>query len=83
MDLAVSSSNTQVWTREVVESPSLEVYKKHVDVILGSMVSGHAGGKLAVVLDLRGLFQTFMILQFYVMQISIFQVAKLEKTHDS
>ena len=39
--------------REVVQSPSLEVFKSCVDV-----VSGHGGGGLAVGLDdLRGFFQ--------------------------
>lgn len=29
---------------EVVESPSLEIFKKRVNVILRDMVSGHGGG---------------------------------------
>ena len=30
--------------RKVVESPPLEVFKKHGDVALTDMVSGHGGG---------------------------------------
>ena len=30
--------------RKVVESPLLEVFKKHGDVALTDMVSGHGGG---------------------------------------
>ena len=30
--------------RKVVQSPSLEVIKSHVDVALRDMVSGHGGG---------------------------------------
>jgi len=42
--------------REVVESPSLEVFE-HVDVALRDMVSGHGGDALGVGLDdLRDLF---------------------------
>jgi len=37
--------------REVVESPSLKVLKKRVDVALRDMVSGHAGNVLPVGLD--------------------------------
>jgi len=44
--------------REVVESPSLEVFKKRVDVALQDMVNRHGGDGLMVGLDdLRGLFQ--------------------------
>ena len=44
--------------KEVVESPSLEVLKKRVDVALRDMVSGHGGYVLMVGLDdLSGLFQ--------------------------
>ena len=43
--------------REVVESLSLEVFKKHGDVSLRDTVSGHAGDGFMVGLDdLRGLF---------------------------
>ena len=44
--------------REVVQSPSLEVFKNRVDVALRDVVSGHGGGGLTVGLDdLRGLSQ--------------------------
>ena len=44
--------------REVAESPSLEVFKNHVDVALRDAGSGHGGGELMVGLgDLRGLLQ--------------------------
>jgi len=44
--------------REVVESPSVEVFKKRVGVALRAVVSGHVGDGLAVGLDvLSGLFQ--------------------------
>ena len=44
--------------REVVESPSLEVFKNRVDVALGDTVSGHGGDGLTAQLnDLRGLLQ--------------------------
>lgn len=42
--------------REVVESPSPEVLREHVDVALRNVVSGHGGDALTVGLDdLRGL----------------------------
>ena len=45
--------------REVVQSPSLEVFKKHVDVALRARVSRRGGDRLQVELkDLRGLFQS-------------------------
>ena len=45
-------------TREVVESPSLEVFKKRGDVALRDVVSGHSGDGLMFGLDgLSGLFQ--------------------------
>ena len=37
--------------REAMESPSLEVLKKHIDVAVRGMVSGHGGDGLAVGLD--------------------------------
>ena len=44
--------------REVVESPSLEVFKKSRGVALRDMVSGHGADGLVVGLgDLSGLFQ--------------------------
>ena len=44
--------------REEVESPSLEVFKNHMDVALSNMVSGHGGDRLVVEHDnLRSLFQ--------------------------
>jgi len=44
--------------REVMESPSLEVFKKHGDMALRDVVSGHDGDELVVGLDdFRGLFQ--------------------------
>ena len=42
--------------REVVQSPSLGVFKNRMDVALRAVVSGRGGGGLAVG-DLRGLFQ--------------------------
>jgi len=45
--------------RVVVDSPSLEVFKKHVYVSLRDMIIGHSCDGLMVGLDdLRGLFQS-------------------------
>jgi len=45
--------------RKVMESLSLEVFEKHVNVALRDVVSGHSGDGLTVGLgDLRGLFQS-------------------------
>jgi len=42
----------------VVESPSLEVFKKHADMHFGTWFSRHGGAGLMAGLDgLRGLFQ--------------------------
>jgi len=44
--------------REVLESPSLEVFKKYIDVALRTRFSRRGGAGLTVGLDdLRGLFQ--------------------------
>jgi len=44
--------------REVVKSPSLEVFKKYRDVALRDMVIGHGGDELTVgLVALSGLFQ--------------------------
>jgi len=44
--------------REVVVSPTLEIFKNRGDVVLKDMVSGHGGDGLKVELgDLRCLFQ--------------------------
>ena len=43
-------------SREVVQSPSLGVFKNRVDVALRGMVNGHGEGGQTVG-DLRGLFQ--------------------------
>ena len=43
--------------REVVESLSLEVLKKHVDVVQGRGLVGNVGRWMAGFGDLRGLFQ--------------------------
>jgi len=44
--------------REVMESMSLEVFKKRADVSLRDMISGHGGdGSMVGLNDLDGLFQ--------------------------
>jgi len=51
--------------REVVQSPSLEVLKNHVDVALRDVVSGHGGGGLTldkVILEGFSSFNDSMIL---------------------
>ncbi len=37
--------------REVVESPSLEVLKNHINMAMSDMVSGHDGNELMVGLE--------------------------------
>ena len=45
--------------REVVDSPSWEMFKKHGDVALRDVVSGHGGDVLVVgQVDLGSLFQS-------------------------
>ena len=52
--------------REVVKSPSLEVFKKRVDVALRTWFSSHGGGGLVVGPDdLKRSFPTLMVLWFY------------------
>ena len=56
--LTKSSEAVAQLRREVVQSPSLEVFQNRVNVALKDVVSGHGGGGLEVGLDdLRGLFQ--------------------------
>jgi len=50
-------------SREVVESPSLEVFKKRVYMVFKDMVSGHGGDSLMAGLDdLSVFFPTLVIL---------------------
>ena len=49
------------WNRlssDVLNSPSLELFKKRVAVVLGDLGSGNGGDGLAIALDLRGSFQS-------------------------
>ena len=56
--LRKSSEAVAQLLREVVQSPSLEVFRNRVDVALRDVVGGHGGGGLMIGLDdLRGLFQ--------------------------
>ena len=56
--LRESSEAVAQLPREVVQSPSLEVFKNRVAVALRDVVSGCGAGGLVVELDgLRGLFQ--------------------------
>jgi len=41
-------------SKEMVKSPSLEVFKSHADVALRDVVSGHGGDELWLVNDLSG-----------------------------
>ena len=53
---SISSQKEQWLPMEVVESPSLEVFKNHGAVALRDVVSGHGGNGLIIGLhDLRGL----------------------------
>lgn len=47
--------------REEVKSPSLEVFKKHADMALKALISGHGDGGLTVGVILE-VFPTLMIL---------------------
>ena len=54
--------------REVVGSPSMEMFEKCGDVALGDVVSGHGGGGLVVGEgDLRGLFQPYIFCDFMIL----------------
>ena len=48
--------------REVVKSPSLEVFKTHEDVALSDVVSGHGGNKLRLDYVILEVFPTLMTL---------------------
>jgi len=45
--------------REVVWSPSLEVFKNHGDAALGDVGSGHDGGELQLGLGILEVFRNF------------------------
>jgi len=64
LDIRTNFFSTRVvmhWNRlprEGLQSPSLEVFKKHIDVVQLDMVYwGNIGGRWMVGLDLGGLFQ--------------------------
>lgn len=70
LDIWKNFSARVVWQwhrlpRDMVESLPLGVFKKRVGVVLRNVVSENGGDELTVGLgDLRGLFQTLMILWF-------------------
>jgi len=53
-------NHKELLPKEVLESPSLEVFKNHGDVALRDVVSGYGGTGVGVGLgDLRGLFKPY------------------------